>query len=608
VRLAYRLAAASGALPQRAGELAIAAAAQERDRILAMRDARALIASAREGEDVFTTLRAWRDTRRFEVERPILDPLSPRAERAAVGALAPVVTRIEMLGTFAQENAASSTSPEATIPKPASPSTAPYLHGGEGLARRMAGVAQVRNAPPAAAVTITVAGYAPLLRRAWASPTESALRQRFVTMARNEETLAAEFALLRTRLGGVAEAAAVVLTAGVALRSYAQERAWLAADQSPTSRELQLRYGVTVSFDRDVPEQWQAYLHRSLTLALDDLLRVLPGYDPHGLKVRFGDSPLHERALALHDPVSRTIYFPVASSSGVMAHEFAHDLDWQAARRYYGGSAGYRTDRAVRQASDQLASALRQMASALRPDTTRSRTEARPTEVFARNVDWFVSAALAKDGRLNGYLSAVQDPVLTGYGSAMSPEAAPDGGSATLRALDGMTFVPGEVRSWFTASYGPNRRISVHEAVRRVLEAPTSPIDLRTNTVYSFSADQAVAALMRGASGESVWACLLDAYVERSSDATGARLVMQLAAEARARGVVRRWRAFARRYTPWNAWPLRVLDGAPWDPSLAEALTRDVRDAILWRTVGGNLTDAARLFSPTSLGGCGRSR
>ena len=162
-----------------------------------------------------------------------------------------------------------------------------------------------------------------------------------------------------------------------------------------------------------------------------------------------------------------------------MAHEFAHDLDWLAARRYYGSVVGYRTDRAVKQVSDQLASALRQMAGALRPDTTRgsSDPQTRPTEIFARNVDWFVSAALANEGRMNGHLSAVQDQVLTGYGSAMSPEASRDGGSATLRALDGITTVPTAVRAWFTQRYGASRHISATEAIRRVLEIPISAVE-----------------------------------------------------------------------------------------------------------------------------------
>jgi hypothetical protein len=52
-----------------------------------------------------------------------------------------------------------------------------------------------------------------------------------------------------------------------------------------------------------------------------------------------------------------------------MAHEFAHDLDWQAAKREYGGTGWYRTDHALRQAVDQLAGALRLMASATRADS-----------------------------------------------------------------------------------------------------------------------------------------------------------------------------------------------------------------------------------------------
>jgi hypothetical protein len=55
-------------------------------------------------------------------------------------------------------------------------------------------------------------------------------------------------------------------------------------------------------------------------------------FDVTGLHVRFGESPLKARALAMHDPVTRTVFLPVASSAGVIAHELAHDLDWQAAR------------------------------------------------------------------------------------------------------------------------------------------------------------------------------------------------------------------------------------------------------------------------------------
>ena len=46
----------------------------------------------------------------------------------------------------------------------------------------------------------------------------------------------------------------------------------------------------------------------------------------------------------------------------------------------------------------------------------------RPAEVFARNFDWFVAVSLAREGRVNGYLTAVQDEVLTGYATVSASE------------------------------------------------------------------------------------------------------------------------------------------------------------------------------------------
>jgi hypothetical protein len=97
---------------------------------------------------------------------------------------------------------------------------------------------------------------------------------------------------------------------------------------------------------------------------------------------------------------------------------------------------------------------------------------ARPTEVFARNVDWFVSAALARDWRMNGYLSAVQDAVLTGYGAVAAPEVARDGAQPMIRALDEMTLVaPGDARV-VRRSHGRSRTTPLPELTRRILEVP----------------------------------------------------------------------------------------------------------------------------------------
>ena len=585
VRLAYRLASASGAVSVRAPEIATAAAAQSRDRVLSMRDARSLFAAAdRDGLNRLTLMKIWRTTRKFEVERPVIVPLSARAEADAVESLPALVARIE------------------SVSDSAAPITeARTLHGkaiergrNDALPNRMAAVAAARDMPPLAAIMIAIRGYSGPMRNGWDS--DRLTRIRFVERASNEETLAAEYALLTAHAAeDVPEADASVLTAAVALRPFAQERAWLPGETAPSSRDLQARFGVTVTYDAGARPNWRPFFQRTLEFALLDMRRVLPGFDPRGLRVHFGISPLGDRALALHDPIRRTIYFPPASHSGVMAHEFAHDLDWQAAKRAYGGTGWYRTDHALRQSVDKLAGALRQMASATRPDSANAPMtgSARPTEVLARNVDWFVSASLAREGRVNGHLSAAQDPVLTGYASAITPEAARDGGSATLRALDGLTSIPDVTRSWFSELFGEDRRLSVHEAVRRVLEAPIDRINLggrRTLGPWnSKSLDEDMSSMI----GKGSWTCFVESFAGSADDIGTVHAVVQYAAESRARGVLRQWADFARRRPYASPARLRALTGAPWNPAIADSTLQEIRDAILWNalTSSGRKTD-----------------
>ena len=585
VRLAYRLASASGAVSQRAPEIATAAAAQARDRILAMRDARALLTAAdRDGVGRMLLLRLWRASRRFEVERPVIVPLSAKAEREAVAALPALVARIERVGTETEpfEETARSLYGQAVT-----------LHRGDGLPIRMATTAAERDQPPLAPVMIAVRGYAALLRTGQ-TIADRVTRLRFIERISNEETLAAEYALLTARSGiAFPEADAAILTAGVALRPFAQERAWIQGDPAPTVRELHSRLGVTVTYDAATHEGWRPYFQRTLESAILDMRRVLPGFDPRGLRVHFGVSPLGDRALALHDPIRRAIFFPPTSHSGVMAHEFAHDLDWQAAKREYGGTGWYRTDHALRQAVDQLAGALRMMASATRTDSSSGRTTitTRPTEILARNVDWFVSASLAREGRVNGHLSAAQDPVLTGYASAITPEVAREGGSATVRALDGLTSVPSDTRSWFSELYGRERRLTVHEAVRWVLEAPIGRLNVGSSRDNPW--DPASFSGFLG-SARGSWACYVESFAGRGEEAGQVRAVAQYAAESRARGVLRQWAEIARRRPITSPMRLRALTGAPWDPAIAESTLRDVRDAILWSAFSGRGTGEGR--------------
>jgi hypothetical protein len=95
---------------------------------------------------------------------------------------------------------------------------------------------------------------------------------------------------------------------------------------------------------------------------------------------------------------------------------------------------------------------------------------------------------------------------------------------------------------------------------------------------------------MLGASGYNAsWACIVESVVVKGDDAGAVRAVVQYAAESRARGVLRQWGDFARRRPNASPVRLRALNGAPWDPSIAESLLEEIRDAILWSALSGRL-------------------
>src|SRR5207248_10515129 len=166
----------------------------------------------------------------------------------------------------------------------------------------------------------------------------------------NAETLAGEYGLLAAS-GDTARTAGTlaVVAAATALRAMAQEEPWFAGSPAPSVADLRAEFGLAgVAFDRSVRHEWQPYYLRMIGTSLRDMQRVLGGLSVAGLRIAIGESGLPDTILALHDPATRTIKISVFSSSGTLAHELAHDLDWQAARSLYAGS-GYSTDRAVRE-------------------------------------------------------------------------------------------------------------------------------------------------------------------------------------------------------------------------------------------------------------------
>jgi hypothetical protein len=620
LRLAYTVGTASGAVSHRAPAVAVAAIAQARDRALAMRDVDALVAEARRQRmEPVDLVPFWRASRRFSVERPLVDPPAPGEEAAAVRLLPTLVARLDSLADEAQAPGDPSSGeplpggrlpggrlpvgrlpvgrlPVGPLPVGPLPVGPPPGEPPPAMGRSLGGVAGAvaaalvagRAAPPQAPVTVTIGGYASFVTSAPGSPALRRARHEFVTRARTEESLVAELARLRAVSGGAAsEPTLALLTASVAMRAYAQERAWLPGDDGPAALELQSRLGLaSLSFDDRVPNSWRPYFTRMLAEVVNDLTSVFPDLSLRGLNVRFGDSPLADRALALHDPGSRTVYFPLATSAGAMAHELAHDLDWQAARRRYGLRAGYRTDRSVRQFSDEFSATVRRLASASRPrrESLSSPVQAdRPTEAFARGVDWFVANALARRGRMNGYLSSVQDAMITGYASASPPRTGVIESDATLDALREITAVEPSIVAWYSAAFGSERPFGVADAVRRTLVAPLSRLNVRSVPTGGFDGVADNVLLLRAVTDSaSGWACLLASPSMKGGDKDALRDAMFFAADARARGLARRWGDYARG-VPTAAWRFRALGGAPWQPATRDSVVDEVRDAILWR-------------------------
>lgn len=428
VRAAYQLAAAEHAVTAQSAVLAAQAAALARDRTLARRDAERLLAEADStARHPLALLREWRAARRFEVETPTGAARPPYREVRAAVLAPPLAARVRVVA------AGGGALERARVPVP---SLSPAV------ARRLTVLAREQDPPPSAPIAVTLDRYAAELRRAFGE-TRRGRRgvEELLARARTEERFAAELARLADGGDPHPRAALVAMEAAVALRAYAQETVWYPGGPAPGDADLRRAYGLAgVGFDADVPLHWRPYYRRMLGESLADLESVLPGLDLHGLSFRFGRTGREGTALALHYPASRRIHLPPGTGPGTIAHEVAHDLDWQVGRDRYGRRGAYATDLALhRPDADQFAAAVRRLplgpTAGSRPGPEGRRDETRPAEAFARLFDGFVTSTLAARGRGNGYLSSLQDDVLTGHGTAVAPDARGEGAEAFLPLL-----------------------------------------------------------------------------------------------------------------------------------------------------------------------------
>jgi hypothetical protein len=577
IRLAYELAAAERTVDRGAVAVVAPVAALVRDRQSAVSDARRLLRAARaDAVDPLTLLVTWRRERRFAVERPATELIAEALEVEAMDRVPGLLDSVRAIASVSPSDAPIHT-PAVTRDE----ALVPIL--GVAAAQRLAsGVA--RYGPPQAAIVAAVRHYTPALLGAPGPSSASMVRGDFVERVVNEESFAAEAARLALREGSGAATGRLVVAAAAALRPYAQEVPWFPGNAGPTDDELRREFGVaSVRFDPGVPPRWRPYYRRMLADGLRDLRRVLPAVSLNGARVRFRGGGLGGATLAMHDPGSRTIHLPIATSAGALAHEVAHDLDWQLGRRRYARRGSYGTDVVVREQRGRLAASLRGLTSArLIPPAGanggKPPDDVRPAEVFARTLDWFVSVALAREGRVNGYLSAVQDEVLAGHVAVLPRDVGGWSAQALADVLEEMTLVGAPLREWLLAQWGPARVRRPYALAREVIA--TSVMRRPESTAHGGSV---------GAELETRSLCVPATHDEPMR----ARAALaQLAAESRARGALR---ARAQRYADAArpAWAESLLGSAPWSPALGETAVRRVAGVILTRLEESGTMDAA---------------
>ena len=544
VRFAYTLAAAERLVDAVGPVLAAQVAALVADRELARREA---IHVVRTRSDPIAEIRERRGDRALYVERPVLLAAAEALEESAVDVGAALLDSLRVMRATVAPLDTGARAGEArdSAGTPPPPQLAPHLYA--------AGAAM----PPSSALAVTIQRYLPLIRSQ--APQVNA---KLLGKSHNSEMLAAS---LRASGLGRAERRStgrLQLAAAVAMRSTSQERVWFPGDSVPTARAAAASLGIAgIAFDSDVPPAWRPYFVAVVADALADLRRVLPGFAFDALQIRFRVTPPADSALAMHDPRTRTLHLPVFTSAGTLTHELAHDLDRQSAQRQ--GHAGYRSDFVTRSTApltgpaSRLAASLRALTEELSDlPSSRSRVE-RPAEIFATRVDWFVAQALADIGISSGFLSAVQDELLTGH--VVHPERLRSAGrtQSLLTALQEMTTLP------------PPARVTPDPSVQSLLRWSLAG-----------SVDSRIAAeIVRGE--RTIWLPARLTGEGECADAEPGRVrLVRMAAEARARGWLRQraqWTSPGAR----PGWAQSALGHAPWAPALVEARVAELRDHVL---------------------------
>jgi hypothetical protein len=195
-----------------------------------------------------------------------------------------------------------------------------------------------------------------------------------------------------------------------------------------------------------------------------------------------------------------------------------------------------------------------------------SPTVDRPAEVFARGADWFIASALAAQGRIDGFLSAIEDDMLAGYAAGQPVAIGISGATSLTATIDQMTYLPDSVRDPFESQWSNAAVVDPVLLVRRVLETPVS-----WRAVWQ----------SRTGAGSLLPPVQSSVCVGDDSPESRAReRLLMLAVDARARGVASR-RARFRPASMRADWANSVLGTAPWSPDEGERLIDGLRSMIL---------------------------
>ena len=532
LRLAYVLGAAERVIDPSGPTLVAQTAALVADREIARREATRLLRDARTSSPVAAIVEARRRHSLY-VELPVLMSPPRSLERDAIALVPSILAELRAAAVPVAEAGYSPDSTE-TI--------------------RAALLRAVARSAPSAEVTMAVKRFVPGLRSEF--PTEFVDR---MSRVRNAEMLASalggDWARDQRRLLGRLQVAA-----GVAMRASAQAPVWLAGDVIPTAEQLGV---ASVSFDADVPRAWRSQYLASFAMGLRDLKLVFPQLRLSGVNVRFRITSPADSALAMHEPRTRTLHLPLSTAAGTLSHELAHDLDRQVSIQQ--GRAGYWSDAVSRSPGRQMRGSANRVAASLRTLTEETANglsgriaSDRPAEVFATRVDWFVSQSLARQGISSGFLSAVQDEMLTGH--VLHPERlrGADRSRSLLNALEGMTTVAPFARA--------ESEPTAYALMQYVLRAPLERRGVRMSALTPPAAASVCDDAPRGTVG-----------------------LLRLAAESRARGFVRA-RAEAIPSDRRPIWAREALGEGPWSGAAAASRVESVASELLGQlTVPGLL-------------------